>query len=107
MDEKVIVERLVRELQDYARGREQDVARGAETARLAALLLQKYGFGMAKAVEVACDSPRAADLIMSVLDAETIKIDPDWHEHDRARWSARPADLAITQVDAERAGQEK
>lgn len=93
MDAKYAVENLVREIREYAAGRASDVVRGAETPYLAALLLQKYGLGVAKAVEVIFDSPRVADPIMAVLDAETAKIDPEWREHDRERWAARPADV--------------
>lgn len=95
MDAKRAVESLVREVREYAAGRASDVARGAETPRLAALLLQKYGLGVAKAVAVIYDSPRVADLVVAVLGEETAKIDPDWREHDRERWDARPADVAI------------
>jgi hypothetical protein len=95
MNAKREVESLVREVREYAAGRASDVARGAETPRLAALLLQKYGLGVAKAVEVIFDNPRVADPIIAVLDEETAKIDLDWREHDRERWAARPADVAI------------
>lgn len=94
MDEQAAVERLTVRLAEYAGGRAADVARGAETPRLAALQLQKYGRGMAEAVAVIFDSARAADPISRTLDEETAKIDPDWKAHDRERWAARPADLA-------------
>jgi hypothetical protein len=86
MNEQIAIERLVREVQRYASGRSRDVERGAETPRLAALLLQKYGLG---------ESPRAADPILYALDAETERIDPEWRENHRLRWAARPADIAI------------
>lgn len=93
MDNKLVVERVVRQVQEFAAGRANDVARGAETPRLAALLVQKYGRGMADAIATAFDSPRAADSINQVLDEETAKIDPLWREHDRERWAANSVDV--------------
>jgi len=93
MDEQMAIEQLVRQVRDYASGRAKDVARGAETPRLAALLVQKYGRGVVDAVAVIFDSPRAADPISKVVDEETAKIDPLWREHDRERWAGRPADV--------------
>lgn len=93
MDEQVVVERLVQQIKDYANGRAKDVARGAETPRLAALLVQKYGRGVVDAVATIFDSPRVADPISRAVDDETAKIDPLWREHDQERWAARPADV--------------
>ncbi len=93
MDEQIAIERLVRQVKDYAEGRAKDVARGAETPRLAALLVQKYGRGIADAAALIFDNFRAADPIWEVLDAETAKIDPLWREHDKERWAGRPADV--------------
>ncbi len=93
MDEQFAVEHLIGQVKEYARGRASDVERGAETPRLAALLLQKYGRGVVDAVSTIFESRRAADPIMRVVDEETARIDPGWREHDRARWTARPADL--------------
>lgn len=93
MDEHVAVKRLEQQVKDYAHARSKDVARGAETPRLAALLVQKYGRGVADAVAEIFGGPRAADLISKVVDDETAKIDPLWREHDRERWAGRPADV--------------
>jgi hypothetical protein len=98
MDEKIAIDRLVQQGKDYARGRAQNVARGAETPRLAALLLQKYGRGVVDAVAVIYGTPRAADPIYQVLDEETAKIDPQWREHDQERWAGRPADVVFPTV---------
>lgn len=95
MNEEIAIERLVREVQRYASGRSRDVERGAETPRLAALLLQKYGLGIIQAVSVIYESPRAADPILYALDSEIERIDPDWRENHRLRWAARPADITI------------
>lgn len=61
--------------------------------RLAALLLQKYGRGIADAATLIFESPRAADPISLAIDEETTRIDFQWRDHDRERWAARPADL--------------
>ncbi len=94
MDETFAIERLVLQVREYASGRAKDVARGAETPLLAALLLQKYGRGVVDAVAMIFDNPRVADPISRVLDEETAVIDPLWREHNRHRWAARPADVA-------------
>jgi hypothetical protein len=93
IDEQAVVERLVAQVNEYARGRESDVGRGAETPRLAALLLQKYGRGVCDAVSTIFGSPRAADPVSRAVDAATERIDPDWRQHDRERWAGRPADV--------------
>jgi hypothetical protein len=97
MDEQAGVERLVRQVRQYAGGRAKDVERGAETPRLAALLVQKYGRGVADAAAVLLGNPRSADAIFRVVDEETARIDPMWREHDRERWSWKPADVPQTQ----------
>lgn len=93
MDEKAIIERISKNIKDFANGRANDIARGAETPRLAAALLQKYGQGLADAVTVFYDTPRVADTIFKVLDEETYKIDPQWREHNKERWEGQPADI--------------
>ncbi|WP_233584988.1 hypothetical protein [Aquabacterium soli] len=87
------VELLVAQVKDYASDRAKDVARGAETPRLAALLVQKYGRGVVDAVATIFETPRAADPIFKAVDEETAKIDPLWREHNRERWAGRPADV--------------
>ncbi|SHI11849.1 hypothetical protein [Pollutimonas bauzanensis] len=76
MNETFAIERLVLQVREYASGRATDVARGAETPKLAALLLQKYGAGVIDAVATIFDSPRVADPINRVVDEETALIDP-------------------------------
>ncbi len=95
MDEQTAVALLTEKVREYAQARQQDVARGAERPRLAALLVQKYGRGIVDAVALLYDSPRVADPISRVIDEETAIIDPDWRENDRLRWAAKPADLAL------------
>ena len=88
MNEQRAIELLQAQVRDYARQRAKDVARGAETPRLAALLVQKYGEGV-----VVFDSARSVDPVMSVVDEEVSRIDPLWQEHNRERWAGRPADV--------------
>jgi len=96
VDEKIAIDSLALKVKDYANGRAKDVERGAETPRLAALLLQKYGLGVIDTVSLIFGTPRAADPISHVLDIETAKIDPQWREHNRERWAGRPADLSYS-----------
>ena len=93
IDEQAAVGQLVQQVNEYARGRESDVARGAETPRLAALLPQKYGRGVCDAISTIFGSPRAADPVSKAVDEATERIDPDWRQHDRERWAGRPADV--------------
>lgn len=93
MDESTASENLILELREYASLRQRDVARGAESPRLAALLVQKFGLGLSKAVERIYGSPRAADPINSAVDVCVAQIDPNWREHARERWNGRPADV--------------
>lgn len=101
-----VTEQLVRQLKEYAAGRASDVARGAETPRLAGLLIRKYGLGLVDAVSVVFDGPRAADLIAKAADEEAARIDPFWREHDRARWAMRPADIASLSEELSRPGEQ-
>ena len=95
MESKYIMEQLVWKIQEYAKGRASDVARGAETPKLAALLLQKYGYGIADAVYVLFDNGMDIDKsdIYNVVDKEVAKIDPNWRENAKKRWEGRPADV--------------
>lgn len=101
MNDIISIDKLTQKIKDYARGRSQDVARGAETPRLAALLLQKYGLGLLDAAAVIYDNPRMADPISLVLDEETAKIDPQWREHNQERWAGRPADVVSKTIKPE------
>ncbi|ONG73305.1 hypothetical protein BKK44_08300 [Bacillus cereus] len=95
MESEFAINRLVQKVKEYADGRSESVSRGAETPRLAALLLQKYGLGIADAIATIYDTPRAADPIFQILDEETMKIDPQWKEHNQVRWTSKPADIAV------------
>lgn len=97
MNQKYTTERLIFEIQNYAKGRTSDVERGAETPRFAALLLQKYGYGMIDAIRIMTDNDRSIDtsLLYKILDEEVEKIDPKWQEHMKERWEARPVDIKM------------
>lgn len=87
---------ILADIRGYADGRKSDVERGAETAELAALLVDKYCEGLAKALNIAgLDSAVRAD-----GDRLVREIDPDFEEHRRARWAARPASLSIGAAEA-------
>lgn len=81
----------VAEIEEYAKSRLANVARGAETPELAALLVDKYGSGMARALAIAgIDSG-----IQAATDRLVREIDPEFNAHCRARWAARPAQLGV------------
>lgn len=81
---------VIADIRSYAASRASDVARGAETPELAALLVEKYCDGLCRALHIAgIDSGARA-----VGDRLVREIDPDFEIHKQARWSARPAALA-------------
>lgn len=94
LDREAAIASTVERVREYARGRRADVERGLETPRLAALLVQKYGRGAVETVQTIFDNNRDADAVQRAVDAETARIDPSWREHDRERWTWRPADVA-------------
>ena len=82
---------VIADIQSYAESRKNDVARGAETAELAALLVDKYGEGLARALFIAgIDSA-----VQSETDRLVREIDPAFEAHRKARWAARPAALTL------------
>lgn len=94
--EKYALEQLAIRVKDYASVRTKNVARGAETPTLAALLLQQYALGIQDSVAIIFDENRVAlDCFRSFVDvdAEIAKIDPQWREHGRDRWKFSPADI--------------
>ncbi|RQY14864.1 hypothetical protein DF117_27425 [Burkholderia stagnalis] len=83
---------LIEEIQSYADGRKSDVARGAETPALAALMVEKYGEGLATAVHLmGADNSH----LMRELDRLVREIDPQYPKHRQYRFEARPAGLSI------------
>lgn len=93
----IVLERCLGEIQEYANGQKSDIKRGAETPRLAALLLEKFVYGMAKGFKQFEDGETIAianDLIV-LGDKLCLEIDPDFKQNRKARWDARPADLVL------------
>ncbi len=83
---------LIAEIRIYADGRKSDVARGAETPALAAVLVEKFGEGLAKAAHVFGSDN--SDLTREV-DRLVREIDPQYRKHRQYRFDARPAGLAL------------
>ena len=79
---------LIDEIRTYANGRMSDVERGAETPEFAALLTEKVGWGMNLAARAL--GFRVAAFVPEV-DRLVARIDPEFAEHRRKRWAARPA----------------
>lgn len=96
MDEKTALLKVLEHVRDYGANRAEGVARGVETPRLAAVMVQKYGQGTVDAVRLIFGN-RAAREVMLAVDRATDRIDPDWRAHERERWMARPADLVAHQ----------
>ncbi|MFJ1470188.1 beta/alpha barrel domain-containing protein [Massilia orientalis] len=89
-------ERVVDELRDYAAKRKNDVRRGAETPELAALLVEKYGEGLVKALHIAEDLlDVSASRLRAEVDRLVLEIDPDAEENRKRRWASRPAGVSI------------
>lgn len=87
-------DRVLADLKSYAQSRKRDVARGAETPELAGLLVQKYGYGLAKALDLAAElADHPAPSLMGEVDKLVAEIDPDWRENQVRRFEARPASI--------------
>jgi hypothetical protein len=89
-------ERLLGDLRRYAASRRKDIERGAETRELAGLLVEKYGYGLARALELYGDVaglrvPSLYDEVNKVV----LEIDPEAEAHRARRWDARPAALYL------------
>jgi hypothetical protein len=84
---------LIEEIQRYAKNRANDVSRGTETPALAALMVEKFGEGMAKSARL-LDVDDASELDREI-DRLVREIDPQYHKHLQCRFEARPAGLAI------------
>ena len=98
---EAIERQVVTSIRVYARARQHEVSRGAESPALAALLVEKYGGGMAGALSIAgIDSTVQAE-----TDSLVHQIDPDFDVHKKAREEARPA--AVTFEKHRLPGQDK
>lgn len=89
---EAIANDLAVEFRQEAASRRAAVARGAETPELAATLLEKFGYGLAKAAHVAgipSDLMREVDQVVS-------EIDPNFEANRKARWASSPASITYT-----------
>jgi len=87
-------------LHEYAESRKRDVSRGAETAELAALLVEKFGEGAGTVLKIAedlLDGPHAN--LRTEVDRLVQEIDPFAAENRQKRWAARPAAIALAAPD--------
>lgn len=93
----IVLERCLREIQEYSNGRKSDIDRGAETPRLSALMLEKFVYGMAKGFKQFEDAETIAiaNELIALGDKLCLEIDPDFIQNRKARWNARPADIAL------------
>lgn len=89
-------ERLVGELKSYADGRRASVLRNTETAALAGLLVEKFGYGLATAARIAAEllEVAAPDLITEV-ERSVAQVDPQAKVNREKRRAARPAGISI------------
>lgn len=89
---------ILAEFEDYGQSRIKDVARNAETPQLAALLVEKYGYGLAKALFIlGFDTQGLYDRIDTMIK----EIDPQVKENRKLRWEARPADIIFNAAAGE------
>ncbi len=88
----LVANNLAVEFRQEAASRRAAVARGAETPELAATLLEKFGYGLAKAAHIA---GIPSDLMREV-DQVVVEIDPNFEANRKARWASTPAAITYT-----------
>jgi len=100
INEQLLLAAFEQMVRDYAKRRENDVRRGAESPHLAALLVQKYGLGILDTAFLFLDTIGGLQNVGTILnelgktvDDAVVKIDPLWREHAQERWAMRPADV--------------
>ena len=90
--------RLVEDLQQFARHRQRDVARGAETPELAALIVEQYAAGLARAAALTADLLEIPKPDLTpIADRLVTEVDPKAAQNRERRWAARPARLVLTE----------
>lgn len=102
MDQSLAAERILAKLTGYGQARKQDVAKGLETAQLAGVLTQKYGYGLCDAFS---EIYREGGVAPTYADVDRVveTIDPDWRETQSARWKAKAGlDLTVQRKNQER-----
>lgn len=87
-----VANNLAVEFRQEAARRRAAVARGAETPELAATLLEKVGYALAKAAHIAGIHSE----LMREVDQVVKEIDPSFEEHRKARWASSPAAITYT-----------
>lgn len=95
MDHDELTGALIQHILEEAKSRSDAVRRGAETPRLAALPLHKFGRGAICAFSIVSDDSSAVRAASNVLDSELFRLDPGWRANDRERWAACQADLVL------------
>ena len=86
---QAFVERLNAKLMEEARRRADECGRGLERPEVGGLIVQKYGYGMAAAVEVLAELLDQRIPGQVERDAAAATVDPAWRENMHRRWSAR------------------
>jgi hypothetical protein len=87
------IKALIVEIRRYAEHRLSDVARGVETPALAALMVEKFGEGIAKATQLL--GVEGCSELGREIDRLVREVDPHYPTHLQYRFEARPAGLAI------------
>lgn len=95
MDNSELVSNCILLVKSYAKSRASDVARGAESPRLAALLVQKFGLGVSSTATLLLRDSYKEGLrfLGEAIDREVEAIDPLWRENAKIRWKGNPADI--------------
>ncbi len=83
MEIEIAKDRLLRKLSDYANARKRDVDKGLETAKLAGVFVQKYGYGLCDGFNEIFEGQ--VGLTYSDVDRAVASIDPDWKETQASR----------------------
>jgi hypothetical protein len=101
IEEGIAISLLLEKVREYAAGRQSDVRSGLETPYFAALLFQKFAYGVIEAAAILFDDRRATDSIAGFADEEVMRIDREWRKHEQYRHAARPADILLHREAAE------
>lgn len=85
----------------YAENRMDNINRGLETPRLAALLVEKYVLGCHETLysleEIGLKT--ISNEILKIGDSICNSIDPNFNENKKKRWATKPADLNINMTE--------
>lgn len=87
------IERVAARLHEYSLQRQADIARGAQTPRLAAMLMQTYGLAMIDAAQDVFGQVHVRTELQRHLNEQTDSLDPSWRDSIQARLNLRPADI--------------